>query len=42
MDEEDLLWLLQNFEWFVLVAGAGVIAWMFHLRRVALKKNRKA
>jgi len=36
---EDWLWLIENFEWIVLCIGAGIISWMFHLRRVELKKR---
>ncbi len=28
-----MLWLLENFEWMVLMAGAAVIAWAFANRR---------
>ena len=28
-----MLWLLENFEWMVLLAGAAVIAWAFAKRR---------
>ncbi len=41
MNEDDVLWLLQNFEWIVLAVGAGVVAWVFHLRRVT-RKNQKS
>ncbi len=34
-------WLLENFEWMVLLAGLGVIVGVFVLRHLRLEKERR-
>ncbi|MDD5247750.1 MAG: hypothetical protein PHY45_02120 [Rhodocyclaceae bacterium] len=37
-----MMWLLENFEWMILLVGAAVIAWVFFTHRSQARMQRQA
>jgi len=37
----DALWLLANFDWIVVGAGAAYIAWLFYRRGAEQRRQRR-